>query len=132
VVLGLTLWFLAATNLLVQKQERNQQWQQWLSLAEKQVGQRSLTAGEQEVQKGLGGVNVESLIDSLAQAWPQGVIVRRLHTAGSTVTLTATASSALTAVSALGQDSRWKQVRVIQIRPTAAGEEFDVEGILEP
>lgn len=131
-VVGTVALVAAASSGFQTKVERNQKWQNWLQSARSLVGAPALSAPKLAAAKAKAGEPLEDLLSAFARAWPSGVEIRRFEVADGKLSVTARAASALSAVSMLAKESLGSRVRVVQIRPLTGGEEFDLEGRVNP
>jgi hypothetical protein len=109
------------------KTQRNEQWRQWVKQAQRQAAQ-ALPASTDKAVPEDGGIPLEEIFQALAADWPYDVTIRKGEIQVKKLVITAQARSALEAVGALGKDSHFKSIRVLEVRPGAGGEEFDLEG----
>lgn len=129
--IGIAGWSFAAWQNWDVKQERNQNWEHWLQTARPLVETPSDPA-RLEAARALKGESWQQVLSTLAEAWPEGVEIRRLEVFQGKVLLTAQAESALKAVAALAAQPKGANFKVLQIRPSAGKEEFDMEGKSAP
>jgi len=127
-IVGLSAWLFVGVDFLQGKQERNQRWELWVKTARTLVGPPALSAQKQQEAKLRSGEPLEEVLLDLSEAWRSDVEIRRFEMASGTISITARAPSALSAVAALGRRPVGTYLRVVQIRPVVGGEEFDLEG----
>ena len=128
---GVLLMVLAGYLSWESRVDRNEQWGQWVRTAKTMTGTPT-TAKNLATLATAAGERVPEVLAALGRVWPTGVVIRKLTLADSTLSVTARAPSALGAVSRLGQEPLVAQLRVVQIRPVAGGEEFDLQGKVSP
>ena len=131
-LVGIAALGVSVARGLEAKAERNQQWQNWLQSARTLAGAPALSAQRLAAGRAKAGEPLEDLLATFARVWPSGVEIRRFEVSDGKLTVTARAASALAAVSTLAQDPLGSRVRVVQIRPFPGGEEFDLEGKVNP
>jgi hypothetical protein len=132
------LWVLAVVLVVVgwgggawlvwdAKAQQNDQWSHWLKQAQRQVTGIS-QANADKVRAQDGGVPLEGIFSALAQDWGEGIAIQKAEINQEKLVLTVRSHSALAAVAALSKDRRFKNVKVLEIRPGSNAEEFDLEG----
>jgi hypothetical protein len=128
------VFLMANTGIMIlqDKKERNREWEAWLNTARTQIGTPDIQKQSNIQGEAQSGEPLKKVLTTLSTAWPSGVEIRRLELLNGKLTLTAKAASALSAMASLSTSPLGKQLRVIQIRPTVGGEEFDLEGKATP
>ena len=129
---GLFLVGMTAVQSLSSVQSEVSRWKDWVENAQQRLASDSGSTALSKDQQRLVGFDMAELLSDLSQAWPEGVKVTRLEVEGGKISLTARATSALSAVTKLKRSTLLSTLKVTQIRPVSGSEEFDMEGNLAP
>lgn len=126
---SMALVALGLGELFDSKQRRNQEWKQWVDQVTILDGQSVVSAQRIQALQERSGVAFFEVMDGLHRAWSDQVEIQKISITGTTLSLTARASSALSASDLLDKASVPFRFRVVEIRQRPVGEEFDLEGV---